>query len=120
MGKARYAWVTVAPLAWLVTVTMTAGWQKIFSADPKLGFLSHAGVISAQVSSGTIPPGVQSLTDAGRLVRNDYIDAAVAAFFLISVIVVLVASAYEWFAVLTGRKAVRTTEIPFIETTRAA
>jgi carbon starvation protein len=120
MGKARYAWVTVAPLAWLVTVTMTAGWQKIFSADPKLGFLSHAGVISAQVSSGTIPPGVQSLTEAGRLVRNDYIDAAVAAFFLISVIVVLVASAYEWFAVLTGRKAVRTTEIPFIETTRAA
>jgi carbon starvation protein len=120
MGKARYSWVTIAPLAWLVTVTMTAGWQKIFSGDPKLGFLSHAGLISAQVSSGVIPPGVQSLTDAGRLVRNDYIDAGVAAFFLISVIVVLVASAYEWFAVLTGRKAGRTTEIPFVEATRAA
>ncbi len=114
MGKARYAWVTLIPLAWLTVVTLTAGWQKIFSADPKLGFLAHAGVVAAQVASGVVPAGVQSIVDAGRLIRNDYVDAVVAAFFLISVIVILVASAYEWITVASGRKAARSTEVPFV------
>ncbi|HJQ12960.1 MAG TPA: carbon starvation CstA family protein [Gemmatimonadaceae bacterium] len=120
MGKGRYAWVTILPLVWLAIVTLTAGYQKIFSADPKLGFLSHAGVVSAQLSNSVLPAGVQSIGDAQRLIVNDYIDAGVAAFFLISVIVILIASAYEWFVVLSGRKAARTTEIPFKPTTRAA
>ena len=120
MGKARYAWVTILPLAWLVLVTMTAGIEKIFSADPKLGFLSHAGAVSAQIGSGTLPAAVQTIGDARRLIVNDYIDAAVAGFFLISVVVILVASAHEWFVCITGRKEPRTTEIPFEPTTRAA
>jgi len=120
MGKARYAWVTILPLVWLVLVTMTAGIEKIISADPKLGFLSHAGVVSAQIASGSLPPAVQTIGDARRLIVNDYIDAAVAAFFLISVVVILVASAHEWFVCVTGRKQPRTTEIPFEPTTRAA
>jgi carbon starvation protein len=119
MGKARYAWVTILPLAWLVVVTLTAGWQKMFSADPKLGFLSHARLVRATLAQGTLPAGVQSIGDASRLIVNDRIDAAVAAFFLLSVIVILVASAHEWFTVLSGRKVARSTEIPF-ETNRAA
>jgi carbon starvation protein len=120
MGRARYAWVTILPLAWLAAVTFTAGWQKIFSADPKLGFLSHAGVVSGALARGALPAGIQSLTDARRIIVNDYIDAGVAAFFLVSVVVILFASAYEWFTVLSGRKAARTTEIPFEQTPRAA
>jgi carbon starvation protein len=120
MGKGRYAWVTILPLTWLAAVTLTAGYEKIFSADPKLGFLAHAGVVSAQLSNSMLPAGVQSIGDARRLIVNDYIDAAVAAFFLISVVVILIASAYEWFVCLTGRKAPKTTEIPFEPTTRAA
>jgi carbon starvation protein len=120
MGKARFAWVTILPLAWLGTVTMTAGWQKIFSPDPKLGFLSHARVFGDTLARGELPAGVQSITDASRMILNDRIDAGVAAFFLISVIVILVASAYEWFGVLTGRKAATTSEIPFERATRAA
>jgi hypothetical protein len=54
------------------------------------------------------------------VIANDRIDAAVAAFFLISVVVVLVASAHEWFTVLTGRKVARSTEIPFEKATQAA
>jgi carbon starvation protein len=119
MGKARYAWVTIVPLAWLVTVTMTAGWQKIFSADPKLGFLSHARMIAERLDAGGLPTGAHSISEASRLILNDRIDAAVAAFFLISVVVILVASLHEWFIVLSGRKAVRSSEVPFVAT-RAA
>jgi carbon starvation protein len=120
MGKARYAWVTILPLAWLALVTLTAGWQKILSADPKLGFLSHARLVRETLARGALPPGVQSIGDASRLILNDRIDAAVAAFFLLSVIVILVASAHEWFSVLSGRKAAKSSEIPFEATTRAA
>jgi carbon starvation protein len=120
MGKARYAWVTILPLVWLAMVTLTAGWEKIFSADPKLGFLSHARVLGDGLAIGALPNGVQTLADAKRLILNDHIDAAVAAFFLISVVVILVASAHEWFTVLSGRKAAKTSEIPFDAANRAA
>ncbi|MEO8578942.1 MAG: carbon starvation CstA family protein [Gemmatimonadales bacterium] len=120
MGKARHAWVTILPLAWLVTVTMTAGWQKIFSPDPKLGFLSHARMVGETLATGALPNSVQTVTQARRLILNDRIDAAVAAFFLISVVVILVASAHEWYTVLSGRKVCRSTEVPFEAVTRAA
>lgn len=120
MKKARYAWVTILPLAWLVAVTLTAGWQKIFSADPKLGFLSHARLFGAALARGSVPAGAQSVADASRMMLNDRIDAAVAAFFLLSVLVILAASAAEWLKVLTGRKAAASTEIPYAATPRAA
>jgi len=120
MGKARYAWVTILPLAWLAAVTLTAGWEKIFSADPKLGFLSHARMVADKLATSALPAGVQTLADAKRLILNDHIDALVAAFFLISVLVILVASAHEWFTVLTGRKVARSTEVPFEAATKAA
>jgi carbon starvation protein len=120
MGRARYAWVTILPLAWLAIVTLTAGYQKIFSADPKLGFLSHVHSLQAILATGALPAGVQTLAEARRLILNDRIDAAVAAFFLISVMVIIVASAYEWFSVLSGRTITRSTEVPFERDSRAA
>jgi carbon starvation protein len=101
-------------------VTLTAGFEKIFSPDPKLGFLSHARMLGDMVAVGALPSGVQTLGDAKRLILNDHIDAAVATFFLISVVVILVASVREWFIILSGRKIARSTEIPFDEETRAA
>jgi carbon starvation protein len=120
MGKARYAWVTILPLTWLAIVTLTAGAEKIFSADPKLGFLSHARMVGDRLATGGLPGGVQTLAEAKRLILNDHIDAAVAGFFLLSVVVILVASAHEWFTVLSGRKPAVTSEIPFEPANRAA
>jgi carbon starvation protein len=113
MGKARYAFVTILPLAWLAIVTMTAGWVKLFSPDPKLGFLSHAHVVEGQIASGALPAAIKTVADARRVVFNDYLDAAVAGFFMISVAVILAASITEWMAVVGGRKPVVSSEVPF-------
>ncbi|HTR77867.1 MAG TPA: carbon starvation CstA family protein, partial [Gemmatimonadaceae bacterium] len=113
MGKARYAWVAILPLTWLVIVTMTAGWEKVFAADPKLGFLAHARVVQAAIAAGAAPAGVASLAAASRLAFNDYLDAAVALFFMASVVVIVLASVREWAAVVGGSKAPESSEVPF-------
>jgi carbon starvation protein len=114
MGKARYAFVTLIPLTWLVIVTSTAGLTKIFSADPKLGFLSHARLLEEQIASGTLPATIKSVAAARQMVFNDRLDAAVAAFFLVSVVVILADSIREWLAVTSGRKPARTSEARYV------
>jgi len=98
-GRARYTWTTLLPLAWIVVVTMTAGFEKIFSPAPALGFLAHANVMLAAARSGQLPAGVTSRTMAERLAWNDRLDAMVTAFFLVSVLVILVASVRRWLRV---------------------
>ncbi|MEP7002808.1 MAG: carbon starvation CstA family protein, partial [bacterium] len=115
MGKARYAFTTLVPLAWLVVISMTAGYIKIFSPLPKLGFLAHARALTDAQSSGVLPAGVKSAADLGRMISNDYLDAAVAAFFLIAVIVILADSTRAWLSVLQGRSTIRSTEVPFAQ-----
>ncbi len=116
MGKAKYSFVTIIPLIWLCIVTMTAGWAKIFSPDPKLGFLSHARMLKEQAASGTLPANIPSVEAAGRMIFNDRLDAAVAAFFMVSVIVILAASLREWLAVTSGRKPAVSSETPYQRT----
>ena len=118
MGKAKYAFMTLLPMIWLVIVTMTAGWLKIFDPNPKLGFLAHARWVAEKIAAGELPPGVVDAAGATRLIFNDRLDAAVAAFFMISVIVILADSAREWWAVLGGRKPMVSSEVPY--TARAA
>jgi carbon starvation protein len=113
MGKARFAWLTLIPLAWLVSVTMTAGFQKIFSPQPRLGFLSHARVFSEALAEGRVPAGAASVDAARQIIFNDRLDAAVAGFFMLAVIVILAASLREWWTVLSGRKAAVSTEVPY-------
>ena len=116
MGKAKYAFVTIIPLVWLVIVTSTAGLLKIFSSDPKLGFLSHARLIEGQIAAGTLPANITSLGAAQRMIFNDRLDAAVAAFFLVSVVVILTASIIEWVKVMNGSKVTVSSETPYIRT----
>ena len=116
MGKARYAWMTLLPLVWLATVTLSAGTIKTFSSIPRLGLLAHAHSFENLIATGTTPPGVASLDVARRMVFNDYLNASMVMFFVASVIVIIVASAYEWFECLTGRKNVVSTEVEYSHT----
>ena len=110
-GKARYAWVTLAPLAWVLTVTLTAGWQKVFAADPRLGFLAHAARTAEQVAAGSL-----DAARGARLIFNDRLDAVVALAFMTVTLLVVVASAREWLLVLTRRRPATAKESPFVET----
>jgi carbon starvation protein len=113
-GKARYAWITLLPLAWLLAVTLTAGWQKVFADDPRLGFLSHAARTAEQISAGTI-----EAARGGRLIFNDRLDAVVALVFMTVTVLVVAASAREWILVLTRRRPAIVKESPFVETAYA-
>jgi carbon starvation protein len=109
MDRARYAWVTLVPLAFVTTVTLTAGIEKVFASDPRLGFLAHASSIA-----GSAMPGVQ------RLVFNDRLDASLALVFMAVVVMVIAASVWEWFLVLSKRKLPRMSETPFVQTALAS
>jgi len=113
MNKARYAWVTLLPLSWVATVTLTAGWTKIFADDPRLGFLSHARMLSGHLDACTLPVGAKDAGAVAQMIFNDRLDAAVAGFFMACVVLVIFASAYEWWLVLSGRKVAVSTEVPF-------
>ena len=107
-GKARYSFVTLVPLAWLLTVTMTAGWQKIFAADPRLGFLSHAADTANRIGLGTI-----ARATGERMIFNDRLNAVLAGFFMLVVMLLVVTSIKVWLSVLAGRReALR--EAPYV------
>jgi len=86
--------VTLIPLVWLVAVTMTAGVQKIFSASPAVGFLAHAAKLSAEAASPAT--SATRVTEIGRLIWNDRVDAMMTAFFIAAVIVILCDSLRVW------------------------
>jgi len=113
MGKARYAWMTIAPLVWISIVTMTAGATKVWSGDPKLGFLSHARLIEAQLATAKMPAGARTAGDVARMAFNDRLDAGVALFFMGTVVVILAASIHEWIKVRQGT-ASPSSEVPFV------
>jgi carbon starvation protein len=114
MGRARFAWITVVPLAWLATVTLTAGWQKVFADDPKLGFLAHGRMVEGHLSAGTLPPGAQTVEAARHMLFNDRLDAAVALAFMAVTLLVIATSLREWALVLRGRKPAAVREAPFV------
>jgi len=110
--RTRFAWVTGLPLVWLVIVTSVAAWQKLFSPDLRVGFLSHANDLAAQLASGALTG--TAAEQAPRLIFNDRLDAALTAFFLITVWVLVVETARVCYAVMSGGRCPPLAESPHI------
>ncbi|HEX6881251.1 MAG TPA: carbon starvation CstA 5TM domain-containing protein, partial [Terriglobales bacterium] len=104
-GRLKYVFVTLLPLAWLVTVTFTASLEKVFSSNPRIGFLSHAAQLSASGQGGA----------TARLIFNDRLDAGVTLVLVVLVCMVLAESLFEWMRVLSGRKQAVLREAPFVK-----
>jgi carbon starvation protein len=114
MGRRRYVWVTLLPTVWLVTVTMTASWQKVFHSDPRIGFLSQARVLEQRIQTGEVPEA--KAAETRRLVFNNRLDAGVTALFAGLILVLLLEAGLEWYRILGGAKVATTSESPYVRT----
>ncbi len=86
-GKLKYAWVTGGPLAWLAIVTTAAAYEKIFSSDVRIGFLSAANDMATKLAAGALPP--EKAAVAPQLIFNQQLDAFLTMFFVVVLWVVI-------------------------------
>ncbi|HKV24567.1 MAG TPA: carbon starvation CstA family protein [Candidatus Acidoferrum sp.] len=114
MKRARWIWVTLAPTAWLVAITMTASYQKIFDPDPNLGFLSKAASLTAQIAAGQVP--LAKLAETHRLIFNQRLDAVVTAALAIMILVLLVEAVAQWYRILRHGRSYAIQESPYVTT----
>jgi carbon starvation protein len=112
MYRARYVWITVVPLAWLVVVTFTAGIEKIFSPEPRIGFLVHAATLENAIAAGKI--AAAKLAETRAVIFNERLDAVVCGVFLVLVGVILLDSLRVWYGLLRGTRENISSESPFI------
>jgi carbon starvation protein len=112
MGQRRWVWATLVPAAVLVAVTMTASYQKIFHPDPHIGFLAQANLLAASLASGGVPSAQVAFTR--RLIFNNRLDAAVTGLLAAMVFVLVAEAAWQWQAILSGRKPAELQEAPYV------
>jgi carbon starvation protein len=110
MKRERYAWVTILPLGWLSLCTLTAGWQKLFDPSPAISFLAHARRFGGAMAEGKVLAPAKDMTQMGRIVFNDYVDATLCAAFMIVVVAMLVFGVRAVVAAL-GRSDVTALEV---------
>ncbi len=118
MGRLRWIWVTLLPMAWLVVITMTASYQKIFHSNPRIGFLANANTLAAQIAAGKIP--AEKIAETHRLIFNQRLDAAVTAVLASMILVLIVEALGQWYSILSRRKQPVLHESPYVATKWAA
>ena len=114
MGKLRWIWVTLLPMGWLVTITMTASYQKIFDANPRIGFLAYAKALAAQIAAAKIP--AEKIAETQRLIFNQRLDAAVTGVLAVMILVLIVEALAHWYSILSRRKEIVLHESPYVAT----
>lgn len=92
MKKEKYVWVTIVPTIFLFITSMTAGWQKIFHENPKIGFLAQANRFSDAIARGDVLAPAKTVAEMQTIVMSNQINAALCAFFMIVAIVMIIAS----------------------------
>ena len=114
MGKKRYAWVTLLPMLWLITVTMTASYQKIFDESPKLGFLANAHALEAQIASGAV--AADAVTRTQHIIFNNYLNVGVTSLLVGLILFLIIEALSVWIRLLSGSKTVALNEAPYVAT----
>ena len=109
-GKLKYAWVTALPLAWLVTITSTAAYQKIFSEDIRIGFFAAANDLSAKLASGLLPADKAAV--APQLIFNQNLDAYLTIFFVAMLWIVIIDMLLVCSRHLCGKPVLPISETP--------
>jgi carbon starvation protein len=107
------------PTAWLLVTTLTAGVQKIFHPDPKIGFIAVAQKFSDAAAHGTVLAPAKTIAEMERVAFNNYLDAVVAALFVLLVLAMCV------FAIKMSLQALRQArptafETPYVPRAEAA
>jgi carbon starvation protein len=90
MKRDRYVWVPLLPTIWLVICTLTAGWQKVFDENIRIGFLVHAAKYSDALTQGQILAPAKTAGEMHRIVINDYVNSGLALLFMAIVVIVIV------------------------------
>ncbi|MGO3741031.1 carbon starvation CstA family protein [Kerstersia sp.] len=90
MKRDRYAWVTILPTIWLLACTLTAGFEKIFHSNPKIGFVAHAKVYAQALAEDKVLAPAKSLSEMSRVIFNDYVNASLCGIFIFVVLSILV------------------------------
>ncbi|MDR2220804.1 MAG: carbon starvation protein A [Methylobacillus sp.] len=111
-GKLKHIWITGLPLVWLIVVTTTASWQKIFSDDVRVGFLAAAQDKAAKLAAGTLSPG--DVEVAKQLIFNLHLDAALTAFFVLTLWIIVFDMLRVSARHLAGKPVLPLTESPYI------
>ncbi len=114
MGRLKWIWVTLLPMAWLMVITMTASYQKIFSANPRIGFLSFANAMAAQIAAGKIPAA--KIAETEHVIFNQRLDAALTAVLATMILVLLAEALVQWHAILLQDKEPVLHETPYVAT----
>jgi carbon starvation protein len=114
MGRLRWIWVTLLPMIWIVVITMTASYQKIFSTNPRIGFLAAANAQAAQIAAGKIV--AEKIVEAQRGVFNQRLDAAVTAVLAVMILVLIAEAVVQWYVILRRKKEPVLCETPYIAT----
>jgi carbon starvation protein len=118
MHRARYMWITIAPLIWLIATTFTAGWQKIFSPEPRLGFLAQAHALESAIAAGQVAASKLSATQT--IIFNNKLDAVVCGILMLLVTITIIDSIRVWSGLLRGSVPAHSSETPFVPSTLEA